>query len=303
MGFSIPGMNVTLPVCPGFDDMDRDAACMIVGAGLLLAAPFAVYSLTFKIHGAKSMLCLWIALLAISHVFCAVNATDRGVHYQICPTGHVEELPGTGYQANISMNGMLRALRNVSNLNQCLYTCFASDQYPIRSNSDLSVFSPGLPGLSLFPAPSTRKLGLAFWIIYGMFSIIALLIVQPRLILPIVHLLDYYRPGFKEHWAISPKVNLWVVRLKRFIQILSGVMFIGYVIFLEVTHRGVPESETPAAVGQWGALVVVLLVLIGSAVKELVCYVTECNMEADEEDGKAMGKSATVQLTVQPVQD
>jgi disulfide bond formation protein DsbB len=83
--FPLPGSNDILPVCHGLDDLDRDTACTIVGAGLLAILPMAAWSQVFKQAAAKPILVLWTLFMSSSHVFCAVSKTETTVHYQICP--------------------------------------------------------------------------------------------------------------------------------------------------------------------------------------------------------------------------
>lgn len=286
--FPLPGTSDILPLCQGLDDLDRDTACTIVGAGLLAILPMAAWSRVFKQAAAKPILVLWTLLMASSHVFCAVSKTETTVHYQICPAGLVDDLPGIAYQAaQLTDQWRLRYSDMASNissgsasgLGNCLYSCFSPYGYPLRAGRDIAVLDNTNSAFNQTPSLSSRRLGVAFWAIYLVFSIIALLehfhgsgIWRPfNFVLTPLH---RWCPLLKEEinsraaWRAFCKtysLRLTFMRLLahvviHFPRFLSAVMFIGYIIFLEWTHWDAPESEPLAAVGQFGALVVVLLV-------------------------------------------
>jgi hypothetical protein len=297
--YLIPGTNIKLPVCSGFDDQDRDAACMIVGAGLLAVLPMAVWSRVFRKAAARPILVFWMLLMASSHVFCAVSKTETTVHYQICPAEQVEDLPGLTYVASeltetwwtkLSETGLNKSNSKPLNvMGNCLISCFAPHGYPLTAGRTIAVLDNTKPALSQTPSLRSRRLGVAFWAIYLVFSVVALLDLQgPK----------FFRrhPGFWRpfNFVLGPlhrqfpwmkeKINTGAARREfrknnpkrvtcarvlihvaiHFPRFLSAIMFIGYIVFLEWTHLDAPESEPFAAVGQFGAVVVVLLVAFGA---------------------------------------
>ena len=297
-GFLVPGTNVTLPICYGFDDQDRDTACIIVGTALLAALPMAAWSMVFKKAAARPILVLWMLLMASSHVFCAVSKTETTVHYQICPAGLVEDLPGLAYQATELTYTFRTAYSDMASnttsssaqkLGNCLYSCFPPHGYVLRAGREMVVLDITQPALNQTPSLSSRRLGVAFWAIYLVFSVLALL--EQVQASETFRDLGYGRPfnfvlrplhrafpwlakpintrakwdNFrKKHSRSLTYVRLLVHVILHFPRFLSAIMFIGYIVFLEWTHWDAPESEPFAAVGQFGAVVVVLLVAVGT---------------------------------------
>lgn len=271
-----------LPICYGVDDQDRDAVCQVVGAALLAALPMAAWSKLFRRdsrdrEASKPILVLWILLNAASHVFCAVDSTDLGVHYQICPRDGGEPLPGNKYTApnfDDAFFGSLSALisNSTSSPGHCMYTCFAMQNYRLRANKDIGVWSISTPGLSPIPGPYARGLGISFWTIYLAFPIVVLL--ETIFAMPISN--DHWLrqninsvTEIKKFWDVHDArrlcARLGFQVVHHFPRYLSAAMFVGYVVFLEWGHWGAPESEAFGEVGQWSAVVVVGFVIIATA--------------------------------------
>jgi hypothetical protein len=301
--FPLPSTNYILPICHDLDDQDRDTACMIVGAALLAILPIAMWSMVFKKAAARPILVLWMLLMASSHVFCAVSKTETTVHYQICPADQVEDLPGLAFQAT-ELTDVFRTTYSdtASNTNssfatrneKCLYSCFSPHRYALRAGRDLAVLDNTKPVLNQIPSLSSRRLGVAFWAIYLVCSILALLeqlqasetfrdLGYWRPFYPIIGPLHRAYPWLKKpvntrtRWREFRKIHsrgLICVRLLvhvvfHFPRFLSAIMFIGYIVSLEWTHWDAPESEPFTAVGQFGAVAVVLLVAVGTLFSRL----------------------------------
>lgn len=79
-------------------------------------------------------------------------------------------------------------------------------------------------------------------------------------------------------------LRLLIHVLVHFPRFLSAVMFTGYVVFLEWTHWDAPESEPFSAVGQFGAVVVLLLVVLGTIYSKLTEHPEEAK-ETVPDDG------------------
>lgn len=182
------GTNTSLPVCYGFDDMDRDSACIVVGVGLLAGLPMAVWSSVFHQSAARPILVLWMLLLAASHVFCTVSKTETTVHFQICPLNVSEPSPGASYVAGALDSAWLASFSALTqgqkvtfaNGLKCLYSVFEPQHYPLAAGR------PALPldnlqgALDQTPSPHFRPLGLAFWAIYFAFAVIVVLDPEAR---------------------------------------------------------------------------------------------------------------------------
>lgn len=324
--FPLPGRKDSLPVCYGLDDLDRDTACIIVGAGLLAILPMAAWSLVFKLAAARPILVLWMLLMASSHVFCAVSRTETTVHYQICPTGLVEDLPGSTYVAgelddawrtrysDIASN---RSRTLASSAGICMYSCFNPHGYPLRAGRGIAVLDNSKSALNQRPSLPSRRLGVAFWFIYLAFSIVALLELLHesgfwRPFDVVLRPLHHWYPWLKQDintraaWHKFRKNNpqsrtctrLLIHVIIHFPRFLSAVMFIGYIVFLEVTHWDAPESEPFAAVGQFGAVVVVLLVAFATFFSRL----TERPGKGDGSSSSSSPNEGFVELSMLPAQ-
>lgn len=294
--------NTQLPVCYGVDDLDRDSVCLIVGAAMLAALPMTAWSTLMRKgsrmrEATKPILVAWVLLMSVSHIFCAINTTDQGVHYQVCPSGVTEPLPGFQYQpprydddvfrvsliamiSNSTQNGSNSTLPTIP-FQQCLYTCFGLQKYRLRQNKDIGVWNTSTPALSHLPSSATRSLGVAFWAIYFGFSIIALCDASDSArnysarffgICPCqchwthqdIHQWKQFKVFLKRYGLKRTLFRVTLKILRLFPRYLSAGMFLGYIIFLEKSHWHAPESEPFAAVGQWGTMVQILLVVAAS---------------------------------------
>jgi hypothetical protein len=291
-----------LPICYGVDDLDRDTVCSIVGAAMLAALPMTVWSKLMRKgsvtrEATKPILLIWVLLMAISHIFCAINSTDQSVHYQICPIGSEENFPGYLHKAlkfddnvfHATLSAMISNSKQsldgsdifITPPNHCMYTCFALQQYPLRDNRDIGVWSISTPGLSHLPSPATRSLGVGFWAIYLSFSILAFWDASDSARKYTAKYFSCYMVGcswkneaiypwktlkdfLKRHGAVQTCLRLIIQVVFHFPRYLSAIMFVGYVIFLEMGHWYVPDSETFGAVGQWSAVVQIGLVLLAA---------------------------------------
>ncbi|KAI4158095.1 MAG: hypothetical protein LQ342_007769 [Letrouitia transgressa] len=77
-------------------------------------------------------------------------------------------------------------------------------------------------------------------------------------------------PEYRHHPAMSTKVHVTILKLFQFLtQLLSVAVFCGFIVVIEMqnAHREkILEQEPFTAVGQWGNLAVVLLVLLAAVV-------------------------------------
>jgi hypothetical protein len=179
---SLANLISPIPICTGVYDPDFAEACRVVSVGLLAVLPMATWSKTFQHVSAKPILVMWTLLLAIGHMFYNLIVPDDHRHYQICPTGRQESLPGRDYKAvpfNVDWERKVRAIFGKTTstpLSQqvCAYTCFASDAYTGRMFDEIGVFHANVAEMN--KSRNSRELGIAYWFLYAFFAMAAVMI-------------------------------------------------------------------------------------------------------------------------------
>ncbi|KAL9614764.1 MAG: hypothetical protein Q9167_000755 [Letrouitia subvulpina] len=189
-----------------------------------------------------------------------------------------------------------QTLRNSSSAH-CIYSCFATTSYVGRRAKDIGVYRIIEHG-PFFQSESENRLnGILFWWAYTFLALLTLFTTEKTGWLPLwaskrIFSVDYCcRPSAsKWKWksvpniaiiagtqsvadasvATSTKIHVTILKLVQFLtQLLSFAVFCGCVVIVEIQNarRGeVLEQEPFTAVGQWGNLAVVLLVLLAAGV-------------------------------------
>jgi hypothetical protein len=186
---SVPlGGGTFIEICNSVHDADYIGAGGIVAAGLLAVLPLGKWSTTFRTDEGQPILILWTLLLAAGHVFFMLVMPNPNLNYQICPAGVNESLPAFGYNAgphDAAWDASLQALINNETLVpqpgslQCIYSCFAlPNTYLGRLSTEIGVFDAGVS--NRYTSRSFRFLGTAFWLIYALLAVAALITSKPH---------------------------------------------------------------------------------------------------------------------------
>ena len=142
---SIGPESPMFPACAGLYEPDFARTNTIIEIGLLAALPIAFYSTTFQKAESRPILIMWTLLLAIAYSFYTIIITDPNRHYQICPIGYSETLPGNAYNAMDYNDSWRQALEAISlgttNMSTgCIYSCFR-DYYLGRNPNEIGIYS------------------------------------------------------------------------------------------------------------------------------------------------------------------
>lgn len=262
------GSITQLPICPGIYEADDEQAAIVTGAGLLAALPMSAWSASFSRHEAKAILMAWLLLIAIGHSLSIITFTDANIHYQICPSGYVEALPGQRYDAPQMDESWINALQwivynvTTSSTASCLYSCFATPSYLGRRTSEISIFDSGALEASL--DTSWRSTGIAFWALYAAFAAVILILRLKRTrsgSVSAFRLLKKVRHARKEG-SLSQALACNIADvIEVAIQFISAAAFVGFIFFTQFTSTGVDYDEDFDAVGQWGVLATLLMII------------------------------------------
>lgn len=153
----------------------------------------------------------------------------------------------------------------VNPLSECLYTCFNSGNYIGRSGQDITV-------TSLPQSTNNHTIGITFW--WGYVGLTALTLITnekgaraPKIARKTLFSWHPFWRGEKDPQSVD---GLALVR--RFTQLASVAAYIGSIFREELEHANSPamraNSEPFSAVGQWGSIAVVGLVLVAAVVSK-----------------------------------
>lgn len=258
LGFPGEDPYTNIPICAGVFDPDTVLAVMVVGAGLLAALPMAMWSSTFRRAAARPVLVMWTLLLALGHMIYYLIVTDEHRHYQICPAGTVEPLPGDDYIAvpfdadwasklyNIA--GKVRLLSDQGSGNLCIYSCFASDGYVGRKANEIGIYPAHILETD-HRSNATRNITITYWILYVILSIIVIVMEN----------------GHWSTWERSPAY----IYTRRATQLISVSAYIAFVIWNAVL-MDIPMSESFSSVGQWNVVAIIILVAVAAVAGRIV---------------------------------
>jgi hypothetical protein len=263
------------PICTGVYDPDFAEACVVVGAGLLAALPMAMWSTTFQHASAKPILFMWTSLLAVGHLVFNLIVPDNHRHYQICPSGVEEPLPGREYDAvPIDLNWQrefLAIIAGNTSSQTCLYTCFQTNAYLGRRSDEIGVYTTDM--LESARSNNERGLGIAYWFLYVLLALAVLLAER------------------HERWL---RFRL-VAYGRRLVQVISVAAYLGFVGWLarQPSHGGVPQSEGFDSVGQWSVVATVCMVLMAAVAGKITarcggheeCRTSDVEKGDDADDG------------------
>ena len=304
-----PGVDDIFLACAGVDDPDIGVAVSIVSNIMLGALPMAALSTTFRISTGRVILMFCLLLLAVSHTFQNLMWYDPNLHFQVCPKGAIEPPPGPDFQAPFldqswyeSLNTLVSTAQQTSQPNgstsssPCIYSCFASTAYIGRSQRDIGVFHTiGFDGPFIKTTAENRISGIAFWWLYTLLAFLTIFTTNERRHLPKwmykrVHSLERYQQALASRWERRHGTNIAMMDtsvaateprrsiITIFTLIQTIIQFVGVAVFCgAVVSQEVPgtlkwsklEREPFAAVGQWGNLAVVLLVLLAALIKRM----------------------------------
>lgn len=288
--------NETIPICAGTFDPDYIIAGSIVGQGLLAVLPAATWSETFKSAEGAPILVLWTALLAAGHIFFNVITPNSYVNYQICSAGFTEPLPRLEYHTvtkdAIWFEKLNTILRNDSPTTpSCLYNCFTpTERYLGRQPEEIGIFDATLS--NRYTSPARRGTGITFWLLYAVLSFVVVLLHHG-------YTWRSLRRQDRFRWSLerydSCNHNIWnqvkdkrrqILRMHRpfgisactrcrvemTVQVLGVLSYLGYVgiCLEEFTH--IPNAEPFSAVGQWGVVASIVIVLIATGISQ-VAYI------------------------------
>lgn len=186
----------------------------------------------------------------------------------------------------------------------CIYSCFATPGYPGRKTQDIrvwdgvSVKNPVLKSLE-----TNRLCAVMFWWAYTLLAFLTFFTTEKKQRLPkvfhkLLFSIDYRQQPLASRWkwktvtniaikgtedsvittdsteaTTSVKIHITVLKVVQFFtQLISVIAFCGFTIIEETQHAqewSVLSQEPFAAIGQWGNLVVVLLVLVAAGLSRI----------------------------------
>lgn len=277
--FPAIGLPNGLPICAGIYDPDYDEANIIVGAGLLAALPMAKWSKTFyKKPAREACLLVWLLLLAVGHVCYLFTVTNPNRHYQTCPAGIMQPLPNSNYSpisidnkmVNETLSKITRGLGTT-----CFTSCFVSP-YSGRSSNNIVVY--GGPDMEVDQYSGYRALGIAFWLIYATLAFVAIIAGRwspQRYRQPDTTGPDHTRSMCKTLqdfignvrnggilFYFRDKTKIEVVEFA--IRIISACSFLAFILYCEYQDRNQIFEESFSAVGQWGAIAAIFMVILAA---------------------------------------
>lgn len=267
-------------------DLDTDGTLAVVGVGFLITLPMALWSSEFRRSGAKPILVLWTILMFIGMICCLINlygvdATPDGPYrqYRFCPASLNDTLP-VAWGVNVEFSGgdwnssiWNHFTKDGATYLGCVYPCFGTQQL-LRSQSEMAAIT--------FPEllPSNAQ----YWGVYLIAAIVygcvpaTMLLCLAVLILnlagftvssPAPHekskFLAYLQ--FEEQFAICSRsdlalrlkgehkgklaFNLLVLGINAYAMILTPLILIAFVIWIEWTLTLDIQAEVYQDVGQW----------------------------------------------------
>ena len=266
----------------------------------------AAWSKTLNTSTNKAILMSWLLILAVAHTFYPLTSAHSNEHFQICPKDNIEPLPTADFQAPTqgqpwydSFHLLVSAaqqspspLRNDS-APACIYSCFTTPGYIGRKAQDIVVL-PLSPSTSIWALSHLNTI--IIWWAYTFLALVTYICTEQKRRLPRwAHksvLRVVYRPQpFGSGWGwinitgisvsrtdhvnhasppLSVTIHITVLRLVQlFTQWVSVSAFCGSVIYQEMGTDSAIELEPFAAVGQWGNVVVVLLVLLAAGLSRI----------------------------------
>ncbi|KAL8755165.1 MAG: hypothetical protein Q9199_003840 [Rusavskia elegans] len=302
----VPSTNAPFLACAGVDEPDIDGTVIILTSVMLGALPMAAWSNTFRKSTNKAILISWLLILAVAHTFFPLTTTHSNAHFQICSKDNIEPLPTADFQAPTqgqpwydSFHQLLSpAQRSSSPFRNdsapgCIYSCFATTGYLGRKTRDIGVLPISPPRWN--KAVSHRNI-IMFWWAYTFLALVTYITTEqkgwhPEWAHKSVLLLRYRQQPFGSRWdwksvtnisikrtshidnasqPLSVTIQITILRLVQlFTQFVSVSAFCGSVIYQETRRESAVELEPFAAVGQWGNVVVVLLVLLAAGLSRI----------------------------------
>ncbi|KAK7918185.1 hypothetical protein PG985_010059 [Apiospora marii] len=278
-------------------DHDVDATFVVVGVGCLSSLIFAVSTAAYKkMAPARSIIVLWGLLMLAGVVACLVNfyGVDEGengpfLQPRFCPPSVDDDLPLSSISAPILGRDWNETvwtffgLVNVSNNHatgdtKCLYPCLASSQM-MRDQPDIQIVSfnsllvtgSGFPVYQLMTIITWGALPLTvlagFVLVVGQWAGWF----PPADSLPFAgyaSLWENLRGESSEGDRLSPHKQMKSVKsvivtvLQVYALIITPILMVILIVFMEWSLAPFPQSETVWHVGQWSPLVGVGFVFI-----------------------------------------
>ncbi|KAK8007640.1 hypothetical protein PG989_001630 [Apiospora arundinis] len=243
-------------------DQDVDATFAVVGVGCLSSLILAVSTASFgKMAPTRSIIVLWGLLMFVGIVACmvnfyGVNESEFGPFLQsrFCPPGTDDALPLSGMSPpilgldwNETVWSFFRNPRDTINNNdtlnaKCLYPCLASSQI-LRDQPDIQIINF-----------SSLQIAGPGQVLYTMMAVITWGGLAPDCSGGIcLSLSDVKRMAFK---------SVTVTVLQVYALIITPILMVVLIVFMEWSLSAYPRSETVWHVGQWSPLVGVGFVFI-----------------------------------------
>ncbi|CAO1598531.1 hypothetical protein XANCAGTX0491_002293 [Xanthoria calcicola] len=302
----VPGTSTPFLACAGVDEPDIERIVFILTSVMLGALPMAAWSKTFRTSTSKAILIFWLLILAVAHTFYPLTSAHSNEHFQICPKDNIEPLPAADFQAPTqgqpwydSFHLLVSAAQQSSSplrddsAPACIYSCFTTTGYIGRKTQDIIVL-PLSPSASIWALSHYNTI--IIWWAYTFLALMTYICTEQKRRLPkwahkSVLRVVYPRQPFGSGWGwinvtkisvsgtghvdhasppLSVTIHITVLRLVQlFTQLVSVSAFCGSVIFQETGTDSAIELEPFAAVGQWGNVVVGLLVLLAAGLSRI----------------------------------
>lgn len=274
-------------------DQDVDATFAVVGVGCLSSLILAVSTASFgKMAPTRSIIVLWGLLMFVGIVACmvnfyGVNESESGPFLQsrFCPPGADDALPLSGLPPpilgldwNETVWSFFRSSGDANNNNdtpnaKCLYPCLASSQI-LRDQPDIQVVS--------FSSLQIAGPGQVLYTVMAVITWGALpLTVLAGFVLVVGQWIGGFPPadsppfaGYASLWdnlIRQPEVSdakrtafksVTVTVLQVYALIITPILMVVLIVFMEWSLSAYPRSETVWHVGQWSPLVGVGFVFI-----------------------------------------
>lgn len=259
-------------------DLDTDGTLAIVGIGFLITLPMALWSSQFRQSAAKPILVLWTVLMFIGMMCCLVNlyamdTTPEGPYrqYRFCRTNNNDSFPVTGGSGFASLGDWNSTIWNhflgdEPTFRKCMYPCFNTGEI-LRGQDQVTI----IPFPEILPS-NPQYWGVCFTaaLVYGCVPLTMLFC----LAVLILNLCGFSAPSSDFALRIKEKSNrrhkfafqcfVWVINV--YAKVLTPLIVIIFLTWVEWTITLDIQSETYRDVGQWTQVVYFGLVVISALI-------------------------------------
>jgi hypothetical protein len=258
-------------------DLDTDGTLAIIGVGFLITLPMALWSSQFRRSDAKPILVIWTVLMFLGMVCCLVNlygvdTTIGGPYrqYRFCHASNNDSFPVTGGGIVASLKGDWNSTiwthfsTGNSTFRECVYPCFNTGEI-LRSQDQITA----IPFPEISPSnPQYWGVGITAALVYVcvpltiLFSLALLILNIGGFSVPSWDFALRIKDKAEGRYKLAFRILAWVINA--YAKILTPLILVVFVIWVEWTITLDIQSETYRDVGQWTPVVYFGLVVISA---------------------------------------